>query len=339
MIDIAKAFGDVDTRLLKDIDEVLDFITHGDDPGHRRAGAGRRAHHRPRRGAGTAQDARPGRRSLRRCDVHRHRPRRLDRERTWQPLRRVGRRWARPRAATARTSSTPCSRTRSCLVGLLLGNDCVDRRVASGPAARQGVVPAELRSVLRRPLRHVRWRARGQRPTSAAASPRAVSGCSPSDLLDGDSQPRRRRSGQRVPAEPLPGRPRRRAARTCPSSRCRHDQGRREVRRPHRRGRCRRRHHGHVQPQPQRHVRRPTAGCTSTRSSRRSRRRSACSTSAGQAVAFLEVWAQFGVCPFCHTETWRLAEVTLFEWSQPVRRRSHPSSPARSARPATGSSS
>ena len=35
----------------------------------------------------------------------------------------------------------------------------------------------------------------------------------------------------------------------------------------------------------------------------------------GKLSAFLEAWARFGVCPFCHTETWRLATVTLFEWS------------------------
>ena len=35
----------------------------------------------------------------------------------------------------------------------------------------------------------------------------------------------------------------------------------------------------------------------------------------GKLSAFLEAWARFGVCPFCHTETWRLATVTLFEWT------------------------
>ncbi|HEX5995331.1 MAG TPA: calcium-binding protein, partial [Jiangellales bacterium] len=35
----------------------------------------------------------------------------------------------------------------------------------------------------------------------------------------------------------------------------------------------------------------------------------------GKLVAFLEVWARFGVCPFCHKETWRLATITLFEFS------------------------
>ncbi len=35
----------------------------------------------------------------------------------------------------------------------------------------------------------------------------------------------------------------------------------------------------------------------------------------GKLSAFLEAWARFGVCPFCHTETWRLATITLFEWS------------------------
>ncbi|WP_137843520.1 calcium-binding protein [Microbacterium sp. 2FI] len=35
----------------------------------------------------------------------------------------------------------------------------------------------------------------------------------------------------------------------------------------------------------------------------------------GKLIAFLEVWARFGVCPFCYSDTWRLAEVTLFEFS------------------------
>ena len=35
----------------------------------------------------------------------------------------------------------------------------------------------------------------------------------------------------------------------------------------------------------------------------------------GKLSAFLEAWARFGVCPLCHTETWRLATVTLFEWT------------------------
>ena len=35
----------------------------------------------------------------------------------------------------------------------------------------------------------------------------------------------------------------------------------------------------------------------------------------GKLSAFLEAWARFGICPFCHKETWRLATVTLFEWS------------------------
>jgi hypothetical protein len=35
----------------------------------------------------------------------------------------------------------------------------------------------------------------------------------------------------------------------------------------------------------------------------------------GKLIAFLEVWVRFGICPFCHTETWRLAQVTLFEFS------------------------
>lgn len=34
----------------------------------------------------------------------------------------------------------------------------------------------------------------------------------------------------------------------------------------------------------------------------------------GKLIAFLEVWAEFGVCPLCYSETWRLAEVTLFEF-------------------------
>ncbi|HEY1106406.1 MAG TPA: calcium-binding protein, partial [Agromyces sp.] len=35
----------------------------------------------------------------------------------------------------------------------------------------------------------------------------------------------------------------------------------------------------------------------------------------GKLVAFLEVYAEFGPCPFCYSDSWRLAEVTLFEFS------------------------
>ncbi|MEF3404432.1 calcium-binding protein [Agromyces sp. CCNWLW203] len=35
----------------------------------------------------------------------------------------------------------------------------------------------------------------------------------------------------------------------------------------------------------------------------------------GKLVAFLEVFAEFGVCPFCYSDSWRLAEITLFEFS------------------------
>ncbi|WP_350349538.1 hypothetical protein ABIQ69_06395 [Agromyces sp. G08B096] len=35
----------------------------------------------------------------------------------------------------------------------------------------------------------------------------------------------------------------------------------------------------------------------------------------GKLVAFLEVYAEFGPCPFCYSDSWRLAEITLFEFS------------------------
>lgn len=35
----------------------------------------------------------------------------------------------------------------------------------------------------------------------------------------------------------------------------------------------------------------------------------------GKLIAFLEVYAEFGPCPFCYSDSWRLAEVTLFEFS------------------------
>ncbi|KQZ07562.1 hypothetical protein ASD23_17165 [Agromyces sp. Root1464] len=35
----------------------------------------------------------------------------------------------------------------------------------------------------------------------------------------------------------------------------------------------------------------------------------------GKLIAFLEVFAEFGVCPFCYSDSWRLAEITLFEFS------------------------